>query len=88
MSFFIENLTLPLSVTVGDIAIMMPAEKLVLERRRMYLHTRTRLRIERAAHCKLNGQDGIAVSVTDPVATAIERAHIILRGSGPHEMIG
>ncbi len=79
----------PFRVTVGDMAIMIPVSFLSAS---LYWHRttyeRTWLRLQRAAHSQLHCQDGIAIPVTDSVATAIECAHIILCSRDPSEMTG
>lgn len=48
----------------------------------------TRFSSDGATHSQLNSQDGITISVTNPIASAIKGANIILRRRCSHKMIG
>lgn len=89
--FFMENLTAPRRVTVGDMDIMTPVEfkpsTLTLGNelacRKNHL---TRFGIEGTQLRQLQRQDRVAIPMTDPIASAIERPHIILCGAHAHKM--
>ncbi len=48
----------------------------------------TGLRIHRTPHGQLNGQDGVAVAMANPVAPAIEGAHVVDRGRNAGKLAG
>lgn len=78
INFFIENLTAPLSVMVGDMAIMIPAMFPSMDSFQIDGIRPTRLRRQWAAHSELKCNDRITIPMTNPITPSVECPNIIL----------